>query len=122
MYVSAFSVELKVRTPIIDSIDCQLSTGEQSRRKVVGLLERGSKTRRYTPVHQCTNDGVWYLRGQWWLQTAAFFYFVLFVDNNSHALLTDGWAILIQWQGLVSFPLRKHHKKSKTSSHKYMKM
>ena len=32
------------------------------------------------------------------------------------------WAILAQWQDLVTFPQRKHHRKSKKSSYIYMKM
>ena len=59
---SAFFVELILATLIGDLIHCLLSPGEQRPRKVVELLGHGSMVRRYTPVHQCPNDGVGYIQ------------------------------------------------------------
>ena len=57
MNFNAFSVELKVMTPI-GHYRLPLVTGGAEPRKVVGLLGLGSKIRSYTPVYKYPNDGV----------------------------------------------------------------
>ena len=57
MNLNAFSVDLKVGTSIGD-YSLPVVTGEQSPRKVMGLLGPGSYIRTYTAVYQCPNGDV----------------------------------------------------------------
>ena len=91
-------------TPIADFIHCLLSTGEQSLRKVEGLLVPGLNIRGYTPVQKFPDDGDGYRQ--------PFCYnWVTFVDNTWHALMTDllGNSDTVVWFGKI-FAKKTLHK------------